>query len=115
MKKQKKVQPLKKSKIKRGDTVEVISGEDKGARGEVLSVDLTNARVTVKGVNMIKKTMQKTQENQRGGINEQEGSINLSNVMYVSKEDDKPTRIGIKEVDGERKRYEKRSGVVIEK
>lgn len=103
-----------KYKIKKGDTVEVISGEYSGERGEVLSIDRKRARVFIKNVNMIKKTMPKTQENQKGGIIEREASIHISNVMAVDK-NGKATRIGIKKIDGKLKRYSKKSEEVFDK
>lgn len=103
-----------KYKIKKGDTVEVIAGNQSGERGEVLSIDRAAGRVFVKNVNMIKKTMPKTQENQKGGIVEREASIHISNVMLVDKSG-KATRVGRKMVDGKLKRYSKKSGEVLDK
>lgn len=103
-----------KYKVKKGDTVEVIAGENSGDRGEVLSIDRRAGRVFVKNINMIKKTMPKSQENQKGGIVEREASIHISNVMVVDKSG-KATRIGMKNVDGKLKRYSKKSGEVLDK
>ncbi len=103
-----------KYKVKKGDTVEVIAGENSGDRGEVLSIDRAAGRVFVKNINMIKKTMPKSQENQKGGIVEREASIHISNVMVVDKSG-KATRIGMKNVDGKLKRYSKKSGEVLDK
>ena len=103
-----------KYKVKKGDTVEVIAGENSGDRGEVLSIDRAAGRVFVKNINMIKKTMPKSQENQKGGIVEREASIHISNVMVVDKSG-KATRIGMKNVDGKFKRYSKKSGEVLDK
>ena len=103
-----------KYKVKKGDSVEVIAGENSGDRGEVLSIDRAAGRVFVKNINMIKKTMPKSQENQKGGIVEREASIHISNVMVVDKSG-KATRIGMKNVDGKLKRYSKKSGEVLDK
>lgn len=103
-----------KYKIKKGDTVEVIAGEENGKRGKVLSIDRKNGRVFIEKLNMIKKTMPKSQENQKGGIVEREASIHISNVMLVDK-DGKATRVGRKEVDGKLKRYAKKSGEILDK
>lgn len=103
-----------KYKVKKGDTVEVIAGENSGDRGEVLSIDRAAGRIFVKNINMIKKTMPKSQENQKGGIVEREASIHISNVMVVDKSG-KATRIGMKNVDGKLKRYSKKSGEVLDK
>ncbi|MBN2164256.1 MAG: 50S ribosomal protein L24 [Pontiellaceae bacterium] len=70
--------------IKKGDTVVVIAGEDKGKSGKVLQVVPQNGRALVEGVNIVKKHMQKTQENPQGGIVEMEASIAISNLK-VSK------------------------------
>lgn len=70
--------------IKKGDTVVVIAGEDKGKSGKVLQVVPQNGRALVEGVNIVKKHMQKTQENPQGGIVEMESSIAISNLK-VSK------------------------------
>ncbi len=104
----------RKYKIKKGDTVEVITGDNAGTRGEVLSIDRQKGRVFVKGVRLVKKTMPKSQENPKGGIIEKEASINVSNVMFVSKSG-KITRIGRKIVDGVIKRFDKKSGEVLDK
>ena len=101
-------------KIKKGDKVVVIAGNDKGAQGEVLRVDRRNGRVTVDGVNMVKKH-QKPQNvggrQQRGGIIEFEAPIDASNVMLVDPSSGEPTRIGIRrDDDGKRIRYAKKSG-----
>lgn len=103
-----------KYKVKKGDTVEVITGEDSGQRGEVLSIDRTKGRVFVKNVNMIKKTMPKSQEHQKGGIMEKEASIHMSNVMLVNKSG-KAVRVGRKLIDGKLKRYGKKAGEVFDK
>jgi len=96
-------------KIKRGDTVEVISGNEVGARGEVLRVDPAKSRVVVQAVNMRKKHQRQAQTGgQRqlpGGIIEFEGSMHISNVMVVCPSCDKPSRVGIRREDGERVRF----------
>jgi large subunit ribosomal protein L24 len=84
------------SKIKKGDTVQVITGKDKGKTGEVLEVK--DGKVLVKGIGIVKKHQKPTQANPKGGRVEQEAFIDASNVMYVYK--DKPTRIGFKLVEG---------------
>ncbi len=104
----------RKYKIKKGDTVEVIAGSDTGRRGEVLSIDRQKGRVFVKDINLVKKTMPKTQENQKGGIVEKEASIDISNVMFVGKSG-KPERIGRKVIDGVIKRYTKKSNEMLDK
>ncbi|MBP2365794.1 large subunit ribosomal protein L24 [Pseudonocardia parietis] len=109
-----------KMKVKKGDTVQVIAGKDKGAKGKVIAAYPERQRVLVEGVNRIKKHTRISQ-NQRGaesgGIVTQEAAIHVSNVMVVDS-DGKPTRIGKKIVEGEdgdsrRVRVSKRNGKEI--
>ena len=99
-------------KIKKGDTVKVIAGSDKGNEGKVLAVDAKKGTVTVEGVHMIKKHSKPNKKFQEGGIMHFEGPINISNVMYVHK--GKPTRIGFTEKNGKKVRYAKSETVTIE-
>jgi large subunit ribosomal protein L24 len=71
---------MKKAKIKRGDTVKVIAGDDKGKSGKVLQVFPENGRILVEGVNFVKKHMQKNEDNPQGGVVEREALIAISNV-----------------------------------
>ena len=101
-------------KVKKGDTVLVISGKDKGAKGKVLQAYPTRNRVLVEGVNRIKKhTAQSTTERgaSSGGIVTQEAAIHVSNVMVVDS-DGKPARVGYRVDDetGKRVRTSKRNG-----
>ena len=99
-------------KIKKGDTVKVITGKDKDKEGKVLSVDAKKAKVLVEGVNMITKHAKPTAANQNGGIIKKEAPIDISNVMYLHK--GKATRIGFK-MDGDKKvRFAKTTGEVID-
>ncbi|CDF08303.1 50S ribosomal protein L24 [Firmicutes bacterium CAG:95] len=99
-------------KIKKGDTVKVIAGIDKGAEGKVLSVDAKNSKVVVEGVGMVTKHTKPSAANQNGGIIQKEAPIDLSNVMYVHK--GKATRVGFK-MDGDKKvRFAKSTGDVID-
>ena len=99
-------------KIKKGDTVKVIAGKDKDKEGKVLSVDQKNGRVLVEGVNMVTKHAKPSAANQNGGIMHKEGTIDVSNVMYLHK--GKVTRIGYK-MDGDKKvRVAKATGDVID-
>ena len=72
-------------KIKKGDTVRVIAGADKGKEGKVISVDQKNGKVVVENVNMLTKHTKPSMANQNGGIIHQEGPVDISNVMYVHK------------------------------
>ena len=99
------------SKIKKGDTVRVIAGVDKGKEGKVLEVK--NGKVKVEGVNKVKMHVKPNQTNTKGGIIEEEAFFDVSNVMYVV--DGKVTRIGFKTEDGkDNVRYAKKTGAVIE-
>ncbi|WP_214402167.1 50S ribosomal protein L24 [Pseudonocardia lacus] len=103
-------------KIKKGDTVQVIAGKDKGAKGKVIHAYPDRDRVLVEGVNRIKKHTRVSQNQrgaQSGGIVTQEAAIHVSNVMLVDG-DGKPTRVGKKVgEDGKRVRVSKRSGKEI--
>ena len=92
--------------IKKGDTVKVIAGKDKGAEGKVIQVLREEQRVIVEGVNRVKRHTKVLQQGGRagttGGIITQEAAIHVSNVMLV--EGGKPTRVGFKRVDVEKRR-----------
>jgi len=104
-------------RIRKDDLVQVITGRDRGKRGKVLTVLPEKGRLIVQGINFIKRhTRPNPQRNIKGGIAEREASIHVSNVMIVSPDDDKPTRIGSKLLpDGERVRIGRRSGEVLDK
>ena len=99
-------------KIKKGDTVQVITGPDKGKEGKVVSVDAKNNKVVVEGVNMVSKHTKPNAQNQNGGIVRMEAPINVSNVMYVHK--GKATKIGYKLENGKKSRVAKSTGEVID-
>ena len=102
------------SKIKKGDTVVVLTGRDRGKKGEVLKVMPKASRALVQGVNVVKRHTRPSQT-QAGGILEKEASINLSNLAHVDPKDGKATRVGFKTLDDGRKvRFAKRSGEVID-
>nr|WP_282711445.1 50S ribosomal protein L24 [Lancefieldella sp. Marseille-Q7238] len=98
-------------KIRKGDTVEVLTGKDKGTRGEVLRVIPKDNKVVVEGVAVVKRHMKPNAANQQGGIVEHEAAIDASNVALIDPKDDKPTRVGysVKD-DGTKVRVSKRSG-----
>jgi large subunit ribosomal protein L24 len=102
--------------VRRGDTVGVIAGREKGKRGKVLRVLTDKGRVLVEHVNMIKKHQRPTQKLRQGGIIEREGPLALSNVLLVCARCDKPARTGIKILaDGRKVRTCKRCGEAIDK
>ncbi len=99
-------------KIKKGDTVKVITGKDKDKEGKVLSVDKKNGKVIVEGANMVTKHTKPSVANQNGGIIQKEAPIDASNVMYVHK--GKATRVGFKFENGKKVRFAKSTGEVID-
>ena len=99
-------------KIRKGDTVRVITGKDKDKEGKVLSVNVKKNAVIVEGVNMVTKHQKPSAANQQGGIVSMEAPINISNVMYLHK--GKPTRIGFKIENGKKVRVAKATGETIE-
>ena len=99
-------------KIKKGDTVKVITGKDKDKEGKVISVDVQKGKVIVEGVNMITKHAKPSQANPNGGIVQKEAAIDISNVMLVV--DGKATRVGFEIKDGKKVRVAKATGEVID-
>ncbi len=103
-----------KMKIKKGDNVVVLTGRDKGKKGEVLNVNLTTRRVTVQGINQVKKHRKPTQQ-APGGIDTIELSLNASNVALADPKTGKATRVGYKNLkDGTKVRFAKSSGETID-
>jgi large subunit ribosomal protein L24 len=94
-------------KIKKGDHVVVIAGKDRGREGTVILADPGRQKVLVQGVNMIKKNKKVDYQGRRGakegGITHQEALIHVSNVQVIDPETKKPTRVGYKRDDGDRK------------
>ena len=99
-------------KIKKGDTVKVIAGKDKDKEGKVVAVDPKNGKVTVEGINLVKKHTKPSAANQNGGIITMEAPIDASNVMYVYK--GKTTRVGFKMDKDKKVRFAKSTGDVID-
>ncbi|TCZ63317.1 50S ribosomal protein L24 [Roseicella aquatilis] len=103
------------AKIKKGDRVEVLTGRDKGKRGEVLAVMPTESRALVQGVNVVKRHRKPQGMNQPGGIQEKEAPIHLSNLALIDPKSDKPTRVGFRLLeDGKKVRVAKPSGEVLD-
>jgi large subunit ribosomal protein L24 len=99
-------------KLKKGDTVKVISGKDKGQEGEIVHVFPADNKVLVNGINTAKKHSKARKSNQQGGIIDRDMPVHASNVMLVYK--GKPTRVGYKiQADGTKVRVAKRNGEVI--
>jgi large subunit ribosomal protein L24 len=104
-----------KAKLKKGDTVIVIAGTERGKTGKLLSVHPTENTVIVEKLNMMKRHTKPNQKVRQGGILEREAPIAISNVMYYSSNLQKRVRIGIKVLeDGQRVRITKKDQAVIE-
>jgi large subunit ribosomal protein L24 len=90
-------------KIKKGDTVVVLAGDDKGKTGKVLKVFPKKNRVVVEGVNFIKRHTRQSQKAQKGGIIEKEGTINVSNLMLSCPKCSNNTKVTYRNISGEGK------------
>lgn len=102
-------------RIKKGDSVVVIAGKDKGKKGKVLQVIPKNNKVIVEGVNIITKHQKPTGQDQQGGIIKREAAIDASNAMYFEKKANQGVRVGYKFLDnGEKVRISKKTGEVID-
>jgi large subunit ribosomal protein L24 len=97
-------------KVKKGDTVKVIAGKDKGKEGKVLSIK--DGKVIIEGINMITKHAKPSMSNQQGGIVNKEAPIDISNVMVMHK--GQAVRVGFKVEDGKKIRVAKGSGEAID-
>ena len=103
-----------KLKIRKGDSVKVIAGDDKGKEGKVLEVDVEKRRVFVEGLNIVKKHQKPTAGKPEGEIKKTEASIHISNVALLNPATGKPTRVGRKLDDkGKLQRYAKETGELI--
>ena len=89
-------------RILKGDTVAIIAGKNKGKRGKVSRVLREAERVSIEGINVVKRNMRPTPKNPQGGVVEREAPIHISNVMLIDPSTDKPTRIKFK-IDGDKK------------
>ena len=102
-------------RIKKGDTVVVVAGKDKGKKGKVIQAMPTESRVIVENVNMVTKHKKPNQRVQQGGIVHQEAPINVSNVMILDPKEKVATRIGYKMLEnGKKVRIAKKSGEVLD-
>lgn len=105
---------MSKLHIKKGDTVYVLAGEDKGRKGRVLSVDADKNRAVVEGINIVSKSTKPSAKHPQGGIIKMEAPINISNLALLDPKSGKPTRVGIRiDENGEKVRYAKKSGEEI--
>lgn len=99
-------------KLKKGDTVKVIAGKDKGKEGKVILIDHKNDRILVEGVNKIHKHQKASAKMQNGGIIEKEAPLHISNVMYSA--NGTPSRVGFRVENGKKVRYAKKTGKTID-
>jgi len=100
--------------IKKGDTVKVIAGDDKGKEGKVLEIDSAKKRAFIEGVNIVTRHEKPSAGKPEGGIKKTEASINISNLMLIDPASGKPTRVGRKANDkGKLQRYSKKTGEFI--
>lgn len=110
------VQAVEKAKVKKGDTVMVIAGRERGKTGKVLALHLADGKIIVERLNMIKRHTKPNQKQRQGGILEREAPLALSNVMVFCANCRKPVRVGIKTLgDGRRVRMCKKCKEIIEK
>ena len=97
--------------IKKGDTVCVIAGDNKGQQGKVLKVEVSKQRAIVEGVNLVKKATKPNAKNPQGGLVEQEAPIHISNLQVLDPQSGKPTRVGRRaNAEGKLVRFAKKSG-----
>ena len=102
-----------KVKIKKGDTVRVIAGDEKGKEGKVLRVDREKNRAIVEGLNLASKHTKPSAQNPQGGIVKKEASIHVSNLSLIDPKTKKETRVGYELREGKKVRVSKKSNVVI--
>ena len=103
------------AKIRKGDTVQVLAGRDRGNQGEVLSVSPTEGRAVVKGINLVKRHTKPQGMGKPGGIQEKEATIHLSNLALLDPKSGRPTRVGFTMQDGKKVRVAKASGEVFDR
>ena len=105
---------MSKLHIKKGDTVYVLSGEDKGKQGRVLSVQVTKQRAIVEGINIVTKSTKPSAKYPQGGLVKMEAPVHISNLSLLDPKSGKPTRVGFrKDEKGVTVRYSKKSGEEI--
>ena len=105
---------MSKQHIKKGDTVQVLAGEDRGKQGRVLQVLVKKDRVVVEGVNVVTKATKPSAQHPQGGLVKKEAGIHVSNVALLDPKSGKPVRVGFRKNDaGKTLRYSKKSGEEI--
>ncbi|MEM8991569.1 MAG: 50S ribosomal protein L24 [Pseudomonadota bacterium] len=101
------------AKLKKGDTVVVLTGRDKGKEGEITQVMPKEGRAFVSGINLVTRHVRQTAQNQGGRISK-EAPVQLSNLALVDPKEGGPTRVGFRFEDGKKVRFAKKSGEVID-
>ena len=104
---------MAKLKLKKGDTVKVIAGNDKGSTGEILKILVGENKVIIAGVNKVKKHTKPSAQNPQGGIEKKEAPIHISNLMVIPNGESKHTRIGRRVEEGKIVRYSKATDKTI--
>lgn len=105
---------MSKLHIKKGDTVYVLSGEDRGKTGRVLKVEVSKERAIVEGINIVTKATKPSAKHPQGGLVKMEAPVHISNLSLLDPKTGKPTRIGRRRNDeGKLVRYAKKSGEEI--
>jgi large subunit ribosomal protein L24 len=100
--------------IRKGDTVRVVTGDDKGSTGKVLRVLKDKHKLVVEGVNRVYRHLKPSRRNPQGGRLSKEMPVDVSNVMLVDPTSNKPTRVGVRILaDGSKERYAKKSGASL--
>ncbi len=102
------------AKIRKGDTVVVLSGRDKGKTGEIVSASPKDSKVVVSGVNIATRHKKATQENPQGGLERREAAMHVSKVAIIDPKDGKATRVRFETSDGKKVRVAARSGEKID-
>lgn len=103
-----------KLRLKKGDSVRVVSGSHKGSEGKILAILPESNRVIVEGVNIIKKAQRPTQDNPRGGFVEREAAIHASNVQILDPQSGKPSRIAYKSEGKSKIRISSKTGARLD-
>ncbi|MDE7153431.1 MAG: 50S ribosomal protein L24 [Muribaculaceae bacterium] len=104
---------MSKTNIKKGDTVQVLAGDDRGKQGRVVKVDAAKQRAIVEGVNMVTKHAKPSAKHPQGGRIQMEAPIHISNLSLLDPKSGKPTRVGHTIADGKKIRVAKKSGEEI--
>ncbi len=102
------------AKIKKDDRVVVLTGKDRGRKGQVVRVFPKEGRLVVSGVNMVKRHTRPSQSDPQGGIKHKEAALHVSNVALVDPKTGEPTRVGFRIEGGKKVRFAKKSGEVID-